>query len=356
MATRRRLYPQRFAYPLLPLATALVLGAVGNGCLLDVDFERVDELDTSPCTTVGEPLAAGPSCGAGLQVCGVSGDQDCCARQWLPCGTFKRGHDGVNYIDDNHPATISSVWMDRYEVTVGRFRAFLASPDARVTQDSVPLNGVGAHPNNALSGWRSSYESDLEIDLAHMRMALDCTAQGSWTDVPGANENLPITCVTWAEAVLFCAWDGGRLPSEAEFHYAASGGAEQRVYPWSVPATQNQLDGTLAVIAASSSSPVGSLPAGAGRWGHLDLTGNVYEWLLDSTVWQDDGTGDSYLNPCVDCVDTEKDELRRASRGGSYLNSLATYPEDLRSAKAGSALVTERFPGKGFRCVRDLPR
>ena len=59
---------------------------------------------------------------------------------------------------------------------------------------------------------------------------------------PGANESLPINCITWYEAFAFCAWDGGFLPTEAEWNYAAAGGSEQRAYPWSNPPTSTTID------------------------------------------------------------------------------------------------------------------
>jgi hypothetical protein len=57
-----------------------------------------------------------------------------------------------------------------------------------------------------------------------------------WADPPdAAHANLPMNCMNWYEAFAFCAWDGGRLPTEAEWNYAAAGGDQQRAYPWSSP-------------------------------------------------------------------------------------------------------------------------
>ena len=105
-------------------------------------------------------------------------------------------------------------------------------------------------------------------------------------------EHQPINCITWYEAYAFCIWDGGFLPSEAEWNYAASGGSEQRVYPWSSPSMPTTIDCAHANYSPMGMSPcsttgpedVGSdSPTGDGKWGQADLSGNVWEWTLDSS-------------------------------------------------------------------------
>ena len=124
---------------------------------------------------------------------------------------------------------------------------------------------------------------------------------------PPRTENRPINCVTWYEVYAFCIWDGGFLPSDAEWNYVASGGSDQRVYPWSSPPTSETIDcsyanyggGTFGGLAnyctAGGTNDVGSeSPKGDGKWGHADLGGNVWEWVLDY------GSGGA----CTDCADT----------------------------------------------------
>src|SRR5206468_1762189 len=134
-------------------------------------------------------------------------------------------------------------------------------------------------------------------------------AYPNWTPSPGANENRPMNCVNWYEAYAFCIWDGGFLPSEAEWNYAAAGGNEQRAYPWLNPATSTAIDCTRANYSPSpgnycyflsaghgSTNDVGSESRlGDGKYGQADLTGNVWEWTLD---WWYDG---SYPSTCNDC-------------------------------------------------------
>src|SRR5262249_51625026 len=138
--------------------------------------------------------------------------------------------------------------------------------------------------------------------------AVKCDATNqSWTDAPGANEALPINCITWFEAFAFCAWDGGYLATEAEWNYAAAAGSEQRAYPWSRPPSDltincsyaNYNNGTTACVnpPAGGANRVGSEPYGDGKWGQADLGGNVYEWILD-------GYADPFsIDPCDDCAE-----------------------------------------------------
>ena len=118
-----------------------------------------------------------------------------------------------------------------------------------------------------------------------------------------ANENLPINCVNWYEAYAFCIWDGGFLPSEAEWEYAAAGGSQQREYPWgaAAPGTANQYaiygcyypNGARHLHGRAEHRARRHRGAGAGLWGQLDLAGNVVQWNLDEYT---------FGYPCVDCA------------------------------------------------------
>lgn len=281
--------------------------------------------------------------------CGPNQDADCCQVAMVPGGTFFRSYDGSGvYGDMSFPATLSTFVLDKYEVTVGRFRAFVAA--GRGTQASPPTAGAGSHPNLAGSGWQSNWNANLTTDMAALVSAVKCSSGlQTWTDTPGVNENKPMNCVTWYEAMAFCIWDGGYLPTEAEWNYAASGGGEQRVYPWSSPPssvtidckyTNYMINNPSGSSCVNGPNPVGSEPMGDGRWGHSGIAGNVLEWTLD---W-DSGP---YPVPCNDCANLTSATVR-VFRGGSFLD---LAPSQRASARGGS-MPSSRFPDIGLRCAR----
>jgi formylglycine-generating enzyme required for sulfatase activity len=261
-------------------------------------------------------------------------------------GTFNRSNDA------SYPATISDFRLDTYEVTVGRFRRFVESYPG-----SMPATGAGKNPNNGADpGWGGTWNGLLPADQAALRSALKCNAvYQTWTDTAGGNENRPVNCVSWHEAFAFCIWDGGRLPTEAEWNFAAAGGAEQREYPWSNPPSSTTIDCSYAshhdgtdccgdgqagcaltdVVLVGAKSPKGD-----GRWGHSDLAGNVNEWVLD---WYHP----AYPTPCTDCADLTT-TTNRVVRGGSYYLPASAQ---LTSARRQN-LPTDRFNTAGIRCAR----
>jgi formylglycine-generating enzyme required for sulfatase activity len=300
-----------------------------------------------------------PSCipaGAGTSACGGNAVVSCCDSPEVPGATFYRSYDGISsgYTSTAFPATVSTLRIDRFEVTVGRFRQFVSAWDAGWR----PASGSGLHSHlnsgrgltNAgavggyETGWSTAWASNLGTTLVSWTTNLTASTPATWTEIAGANEKLPITEETWFEAYAFCIWDGGFLPSEAEWNNAASGGTDQRAYPWSpaYPPGSAAITCSEANYNACSGATlaVGSLsPAGDGKYGHSDLAGNADEWVLD---WKAPLTAS-----CVDCADLSV-ATDRVRRGGGFPSTPAINLASYRDMNP----PTTRSDNDGFRCAR----
>jgi formylglycine-generating enzyme len=312
----------------------------------------------------GVCAALPPSCADLPRTCGLKGDESCCAITVVPGGMYNRSNDPLA------AATVSDFRLDRFEITVGRFRKFVEA----YPMNSKPKPEAGAHPKNPGSGWSAAWDMNLPPDQVKLREALfQCEPQGNpqcfptWTNQAGTNENKPINSITWFEAFAFCAWDGGRLPTEAEWNYATAGGDEQRPYPWGDLVPDGALvaydcieDGSASQqCAATDILPVGSKPMGDGRFGQADLAGSIFEWNLDKYL-------NTYPPACTDCTclncqcnDCSTPGTYQVIRGGSWAS---TAPYLLSSNRATNNFNSNRLfgsPGRRFdyvgaRCARDL--
>jgi formylglycine-generating enzyme required for sulfatase activity len=249
----------------------------------------------------------------------------CAANQILiPGGTFWMGD--PDYAKPVHKVTLSPFCIDRTEVTVAGYRACV--------QDG------GCPPPSATVDWK-----DIKPE-EKTKWSPYCTWGKRKLD------EHPINCVDWNQATTFCEWAGGRLPSEAEWEYAARG-KDGRLYPWG-----NQRPDASRLNACGgecgqarmypgddgwpATAPVGSFPEGASAFGVLDMAGNVWEWTADSFADYSD-------QPVTDPQRLQHDGSPRVFRGGSWTNV------DPAWVRAGYR--NKRDPGSrtlilGFRCAR----
>jgi formylglycine-generating enzyme len=325
----------------------------------------------------GSPGTAALSCapsGPGMTNCGPggSGSESCCTSLEVPGGTFYRTYtnNGTGATAESHLTTVSSLRLDKYDVTVGRFRRFVTAWNNGAGY--LPAAGSGKHthlnggkglvdsakqlPDGGVGSYETGWVAANDSLITPTDAKLSC-ATATWTPSVGdpGNENLPINCENWYEAYAFCIWDGGFLPSEAEWEYAAAGGggaSGQLEYPWgsTPPGTANQYaiygcyyppgaDGTCTGV--DNFAPVGTPEAGAGVWGQLDLVGNVWQWTLD---WET-----AYVDPCADCAYLTPGALTDQALRGGNLNKSATWLTPWTLQGYSPAM---RFFTLGLRCAR----
>jgi formylglycine-generating enzyme required for sulfatase activity len=317
----------------------------------------------------GVDAALPPSCapgGPGMTNCGPggSGTESCCTSLEVTGGTFYRmySNDNIGPTLEAHPATVSGFRMDKYLVTVGRFRQFVDAWNGGAGYKPPVGSGKHTYLNGGLGlvnvgpgvGYEPGWLATNDNNIAPTNANLACgSPYDTWTNSAGSQENLPINCVNWYESYAFCIWDGGFLPSEAEWAYAAAGGSQQREYPWGstdpgtvCPGTGCQYaiyncdypNGSGNCTGVTNIAPVGTATLGAGLWGQLDLAGDVFEWNLD-------GLFALYFDPCTDCADFAGAPMARGGGfGGNAYNFLPPFQITLPP--------TNREEFVGFRCAR----
>jgi formylglycine-generating enzyme required for sulfatase activity len=252
--------------------------------------------------------------------------------------------------DRDHPVTLSGYFLDRFEITWGRFEAY--------AQQYVgpPAPGSGAHPALPASGWQPAWDPELpssgEELLARARSASGVVVHGVATDaggepalVPG-EDDFAADGLSWFVAFAFCIWDGGRLPTEAEWENAAAGGARNSPYPWGVdsaPAT---------ALHDAPAGPVGENPELRGFFGQDDLSGGVLEWAFD---WFSKRYYLEAGQACVDCANS-REGLARVLRGAEDSSCCSGLDTEYRAAARASRAPGVVLPGVGARCARDLAR
>jgi sulfatase modifying factor 1 len=317
------------------------------------------------------PSCQGGGAGAGNN-CGASGVSDCCANFEVPPGTFNRSFANGASPGKVWPATVSSFRLDAYEVTVSRFRKFVSA----VVNGWRPAAGSGKHthlnggrgladalaPGSYETGWDASWNVQLAATESEWdkNLGYGHDLNATWTPTASTNETRPITLEIWYEAYAFCIWDGGFLPSEAEWYYAAAGGSEQRTYPWGAAVPGPNAD--LAVYGGYYNSnpslpasdctgvcniaPVGSVVAGNSKWGQSDMAGNMQEWTLD---WFG-----PFTVPCTDCASLASG-TDRVQKGGSFSQGSSgdvVGTTLLFTAGRIGYPPTTRYDGRGHRCAR----
>jgi formylglycine-generating enzyme required for sulfatase activity len=306
--------------------------------------------------------AGPPSCvaNASANTCGALGEgsSDCCATENVGADRYYRGFlPGVS-IDD--PVNVSAYDLDLYEVTVGRMRAYATWLGTAAGGPPANGSGVHHHVNGGLglqaepsgiyeTGWSGAYNGDLTLGSGANASFASTACNTTYTAAPGAGDNRPMNCVSWYDAYAFCIWDGGFLPTEAEWELAAVGGSAQYLYPWGngpAPSAAYAEFGCSSLGTATCPDPVGTPFLGAAASGQFDMLGNVAEWTLDDYS----STGYDDTDDCQDCAELYTGLGTKVDRGGAYTDT--TSNGYLSTQNRGNIAATTRSPLVGFRCAR----
>ncbi len=236
-----------------------------------------------------------------------------------------------------HEVTINAFFMDIHPVTVEQFREFISA--TKYTTEAERFGNAGV----------------FDIDTGRWSLVDGATWQ--YPQGPGKNkaeDNHPVTQVSWNDAKAYCEWAGKRLPTEEEWEYAArnAGATQDYIYPWNsdldhegstylanvwqgaFPAYNSGEDGYLLT------SPVGAF--GSTPLGLQDMAGNVWEWCENWKIPYNQNPSDFNPGP----------ESEKVQRGGSYLCDLKVCHGYRVSGRSGSTPETSLMH-VGFRCVKD---
>lgn len=261
----------------------------------------------------------------------------------IPKGTFVFHDESTG--NDTDSTLTHDFWLDTVEVTVGRFKAWVAAGQ-KLPCDTGTCSLDPGGPYHATMIWQSTWNPSAQSASYKSACNPATNTQTPIVTFTLGDDKYPVSCVDWYHAVAFCASEGKRLATETEWQYAASGREQQRPYPWG---SQAQTDCSLAVWAAPGTmgcgfpKEVGSRPGGASRDGVLDLAGSLWEWAWDYDGHYpapDAGSIIDYAGPVT--------PANRSTRGGSWAyddSAMRTTHRD--TTDPGSA-----FADVGIRCAR----
>jgi formylglycine-generating enzyme required for sulfatase activity len=303
---------------------------------------------------------------------------------WIPGGVFTMGSEGPESRPDERPThqvRVDSFWIDASEVTNAQFRAFVQAtgyvttaeraPELAAIMSQLPVGTAPPSKDKLVAGSLVFAPTSHPVALDDIRQWWKWTPGADWRhpEGPGSTidgkENHPVVHVSWDDAVAYAQWSGKRLPTEAEWEFAARGGLEGKPFVWGdEPVSESRPQANiwqgvfpyknLANDGYERTAPVKSFaPNGYGLY---DMAGNVWEWCSD---WY---SPDAYRQRAATAVidnprgpersqDRRRPEMsQRSQRGGSFLCN-ATYCSSYRpSARMGCSPDTG-MSHVGFRCV-----
>lgn len=284
---------------------------------------------------------------------------------WVAGGDFVMGTDDPQALPNEHPARavrVGGFWMDVAPVTNAQFRKFVQAT-GYVTTAEQPVDwdqlkqqlppGTPAPPaDQLLPGSLVFTPPKHAVDLRDLSQWWTWVSGASWRHPQGPGSNIdgkddyPVVQVSWDDAVAYAKWAGKRLPTEAEWEFAARGGRYGTRFYWGEEFTPNgkhqantftgrfPYDNT-AADGYAGTSPVKAFPPNG--YGLFDMAGNVWNWCADRYR---------------EVPHAPEDRFRRVIKGGSYLCHLK-YCESYRPTARRGTPTDTGSEHVGFRCVQD---
>lgn len=305
---------------------------------------------------------------------------------WIPGGQFRMGSDDQAPRNEMpaHEVKLDGFWMDAHEVTNAEFQEFVEATDYETTAEKKPdWEEIKKElpPGTPKPSDDKLVAGSLVFNTPKERVGTEDFSQWwSWTTAadwrhpegPGSSlegrENHPVVHVSWYDANEYAKWAGKRLPTEAEWEYAARGKLSGKRFAWGdeppteassianiwqgeFPNRNDKRDGW------ERTSPVEAYPANG--YGLYDMAGNVWEWCSDwyradayDQAAKQKGTPHNPQGPQDSWDPTEPHAAKRVIRGGSFLCHI-TYCESYRTAARRGNTPDTGMSHLGFRCVKD---
>ncbi|MFO0644985.1 MAG: SUMF1/EgtB/PvdO family nonheme iron enzyme [Polyangiales bacterium] len=290
-------------------------------------------------TCMGGTCDGRGACRSGEQRSCPTASETGCGLVYLTGGTFSLGDASGYRAQPPQPAiTVGGFSLDAYEVTVSRFQRFWAAGHP------APPGAAVAYPDGTMR-WSGAVNEPTNPPMG--------TERCNWGQM--GREYHPLNCVDWATAQAFCVWDGGRLPTEAEWEYAAryapaAGLSPGRLYPWGAEVPSAMCDrAQWSRCAGDDGAATRRVGAFNNTAGFFDLAGNVWEWTADlfapyanTQCWN----RVARTNPRCPVNDTGYPTIR----GGSWYSPERVLLQG--SARDDAYRPDTRSALLGFRCAR----